>query len=70
MDRYEKIGYFILGAVVLLYILAMVVGLFAILPFGLIGLAIFVGLGTLVVKVLRERAANKEDDYYSEKVEK
>ena len=39
-------------------------------PYGLIGLALFAGVGLLLLKVLRERLRNKEDDYYADKVEK
>ena len=70
MDKYEKIGYSLLGAVALIYVLAMVGGMMAIFPFGIIGLLLLVGVGALLVKVLKERLHNKEDDYYSKKVDK
>ncbi len=70
MDKYERVGYTIFGVIACLYVMAMVVGFFTILPYGLIGLALFVGIGVLLMKVLRERLNNKEDDYYANKVDK
>ena len=70
MDRYEKVGYGILGALVFLYLLAMTVGMLATLPWGLLGLVMLVGIGALTIKVIKERLENTEDDYYSKKVNK
>lgn len=70
MDIYEKIGYLSLGIVAVLYALAMVVGLIAAFPFGLIGFIVILGVGALLVKVLKERLASKEDDYYSKNIKR
>jgi hypothetical protein len=70
MDAYEKIGYSILGSVALLWIVGMVVGAIAASPYGLVGLLTFVGVGALLIKVIRERLKNKEDDYYSNNVDR
>ena len=70
MDLFEKVGYLLLGSVAALYTIAMVVGMIAIFPFGLIGLAAIAGVGLLLIKVIKERLNNKEDDYYSKKVDK
>lgn len=70
MDLYEKIGYSLLVIIVALYLVAMFVGIIATLPYGLVGLALIGGIGILMVKVVVERLKNKEDDYYSEKVDK
>ncbi len=70
MDKYEGVGYTILAVLAFLYVIAMVAGFFAILPYGLIGLALMIGVGALLMKVLRERLNNKEDDYYAKKVDK
>ena len=70
MDSFEKAGYIVLGLVAILYAIALVVGMIAVFPFGLIGLAIIVGMGSLFIKVLKDRLTNKEDDYYSDHVEK
>ncbi len=70
MDKLERVGYLCLGLVALVYMLAMFVGMLAVFPFGLIGLVLLLGVGSLFFKVLKERAANKEDDYYAEKVDK
>ena len=70
MDSYEKIGYTLLGIVAALYILAMIVGMVAVFPYGLVGLIAITAIGVLFLKVLKERLQNKEDDYYSKKVDK
>lgn len=70
MDIYEKIGYSLLAIIVALYLVAMFAGIIATLPYGLVGLALVGGVGVLMVKVVIERLHNKEDDHYSEKVDK
>ena len=70
MDSYEKWGYSLLGIIAVVYLLAMFVGMIAAFPFGLIGLFLIAGIGILMVKVVKERLQNKEDDYYSSKVDK
>jgi len=70
MDNFEKIGYTCLGIVAALYFIGMLFGMVAMFPFGLIGLIVIFGVGVLLVKVLKERINNKEDDYYSKKVDK
>lgn len=70
MDRFEKIGYLCLGLVAVCYLVAMFAGMIATFPFGLIGLIAIVGIGALLIKVIRERLANAEDDHYSKTVDK
>jgi hypothetical protein len=70
MDLYEKIGYSLLAIIVALYLVAMFAGIIATLPYGLVGLALVGGIGVLMAKVVIERLRNKEDDHYSEKVDK
>lgn len=70
MDSYEKIGYLCLGIVAAVYIGAMLFGVIAAFPYGLIILVALLGVGALLVKVIKERLASKEDDYYSKNVEK
>ena len=70
MDSYEKWGYSLLCIIAVVYLLAMFVGMIAAFPFGLIGLFLLAGIGILMVKVVKERLQNKEDDYYSSKVDK
>jgi hypothetical protein len=70
MDAYEKIGYSILAVVALLWIAGMVAGAVAALPYGLVGLLGVVGIGVLLVKVIRERMKNTDDDYYSDNVDR
>ena len=70
MDIYEKVGYTCLAVVAGCYLLAMFAGLIAAFPYGLVILLALLGVGMLLIKVVRERLANKEDDYYSKNVEK
>jgi len=66
----EKTGYFLLGIVAVIWIFAIIIGMIAAFPFGLIGLIAIVGIGILFIKVLSDRLENKEDDYYSKNVDK
>jgi hypothetical protein len=70
MDNLEKLGYVCLGIVALCYAAAILVGMVAAFPFGIIGLIAIVGIGALLMKVIRERRRNSEDDYYSKTVDK
>ena len=70
MDIYEKVGYLCLGVVALAYLVAMFVGVIAAFPFGLLILVGLLGVGILLVKVVKERLSNAEDDYYDKNVEK
>ena len=70
MDSFEKIGYACLGIVAVCYLVAMFIGMVAAFPFGLIGLVAIVGVGALLIKVIRERRENAEDDHYSKTVDK
>jgi F0F1-type ATP synthase assembly protein I len=70
MDKFEKVGYLCLGIVAVCYLIAMFVGMIAAFPLGLIGLIALVGIGALLLKVIRERLANAEDDHYKETVDK
>ena len=70
MDSFEKIGYVCLGLVAVCSLVAMFVGMVAAFPFGLIGLVAIVGVGVLLIKVIKERLANAEDNHYSKTVDK
>ncbi len=70
MDKYEKVGFTCLGVLAVLYVLAMLAGIILAFPFGLLGLVALLGIGALVVKVLKERIGNEEDDYYAKNVDK
>ena len=66
----EKLGYAILLVLALAWVAAFVAGMVAALPYGLLGLAGIGAIAILFAKVVRDRAANSEDDYYSRNVEK
>jgi hypothetical protein len=65
----EYIGYALLAIVLVIWIIALFIGLIAAFPYGIIGLIAIVGIGFLLAKVIRDRLRNKEDDHYSENVE-
>ena len=69
MDGLEKVAYALLGFVSLLYLAVMVAGLVAAFPWGIVGLIAIVGIGLLLIKVIRERMRNSEDNYYSKNVD-
>ena len=66
----ENIGYILLGIVAVIWIIAVIIGVIVAFPFGLIGLLAILGFGFLFAKVIKDRLENKEDDHYSETVEK
>ena len=69
MTALEIIGYVLLGIVFCVYAIAVVVGLVAVFPWGVIGLLAIVGIGLLLIKVIGERLRNTEDNYYSKHVD-
>ena len=66
----EKAAYAILLVLAGLWLLAKIGGMIAAFPFGILGLLVLVAIGLLFAKVLRERMASEEDDYYSKTIEK
>ena len=50
--------------------IAMFIGMIATFPYGLLGLVFVAAVGILMIKVLKERLRNKEDDYYNREVDK
>ena len=65
------LGNFALIGVVIafaLYVLAMVAGMIAVGPAGLIGLAVLAFLGIILAGVVLQRAADPEDAHYSKNV--
>ncbi len=68
--KMENIGYVLLAIVALCWLVAILVGMIAAFPYGIIGLIGIAGLGFLLAKVINHRLGNKEDDYYSDNVDK
>ncbi len=66
----ERIGYVLLSIVAASWIIAMLTGMVVAFPFGLIGFVAILGIGFLFAKVVKNRIENKEDNYYSERVDK
>ena len=61
-------GYSLLVAAFIGYLIIVIIGLVDVLPEGLIGLFAIAGFGLLLIKALKDRLANKEDNYYSKNV--
>ena len=66
----ERIGYVLLSIVAAGWLIAILAGMIAAFPFGMIGLVVILGIGFLFAKVIKDRLENKEDDYYSKNVDK
>jgi hypothetical protein len=66
----EKTGYALLAIVAIVWIGIVIGGLVLAFPYGLIGLLGILGIGILLIKVLSDRLNNKEDDHYSDNVDK
>ena len=64
----ENIGYILLAIVAACWLVAMLIGMIAAFPFGVIGLLAIAGIGFLFAKVVKDRLANKDDDYYSKHI--
>ncbi len=69
MRALELIGYTMLGVLGLLYLLALLLGMIAAFPWGLLGLVGMLAFGLLFIKVLVERMGNREDSYYERNVD-
>ena len=66
----EKIGYLLLGIVAVCWIVGIIIGVVVAFPIGIIGLIAILGIGFLFAKVIKDRLENKEDDHYSDTVNK
>jgi hypothetical protein len=66
----EKIGYSMLAIVALVWITVVLAGLVMAWPYGIVGLIGILGLGFLLIKVISDRLNNREDDHYSDNVDK
>lgn len=66
----EKLGYVLLIAVAAVWLYAMIRGMVALLPYGLVGLVALAGIGLLFAKVVKDRVESTEDDYYSKNVDR
>jgi F0F1-type ATP synthase assembly protein I len=64
----EKAGWAALAIVGFIYLGILIVAFIVTFPVGLIGFLALGGFSLMFVHVLRERLANKEDDYYVRRV--
>lgn len=65
----EFIGYILLAIVAVSWFVAMLIGMIAVFPVGIIGLLALGGIGFLFAKVVKDRLENTEDDYYSRHID-
>jgi len=66
----EKTAYVILTIAAFAWIIAIVIGLIATFPVGLVGLVVLFAFGLLFAKAFKDRIANSKGDRYSRDVEK
>jgi hypothetical protein len=66
----EKLGYLLLLAVAAVWLYAIIRGMIAILPYGIVGLVALAGIGLLFAKVVKDRVGSTEDEYYSKNVDR
>ena len=65
----EKLGYAILLGVAVYWFVQLIRGMIAGFPYDWAAVAVVIAIGLLLVKVVRDRLASKEDDYYSKNVD-
>ncbi len=66
----ENIGYILLSIAAVSWIIAIIIGVIAAFPVGIIGFIAILGIGFLFAKVVKDRLVNKEDNHYSNTIEK
>ncbi|MCJ7801209.1 MAG: hypothetical protein MUP82_02495 [Candidatus Marinimicrobia bacterium] len=66
----EIIGYILLGIATVCWIAAIIIGMVVAFPIGIIGLIAILGIGFLFVKVIKDRLENKEDNHYTDTIDK
>ena len=66
----EKIGYILLTAFYLLTLYLTLQEIQNFYPEGILAFLVYSGLFLLLIKVIKERLSNKEDDYYSKEIHK
>ena len=64
----EKVGYFLLGIVFIIWLVGIIIGMIVAIPWGIIGLIAIIGIGFLFMQVISDRLSNKEDDYYDKHI--
>lgn len=66
----EYLGYILLGIVAVCWVIAIIIGIIVAFPVGIIGIIAILGIVLLFAKVVKDRLENKEDDHYSETIDK
>ena len=65
----DKLALILVVAAGAVWALVMFAGLVATLPFGLPLLIVFLAVGYIIYRVVRDRLDNEEDDYYDKNIE-
>lgn len=66
----KTLGYLFISLSIIGYLGLLVFGLIQALPFGLIGLSFLLGLAILLVKILKDKRGDHEDEYYTKNIDK
>jgi hypothetical protein len=66
----DKLALILVVAAGAVWAIVMFAGLVATLPFGLPLLIVFLAVGYIIYRVVRDRLDNEEDDYYENNIEK
>ena len=66
----EKIGYIFLGTAVVIWAFLIFTKVILSLPVGIVGLLAIIGFGLLLIKIIGDRVGNKEDEYYDKNIER
>lgn len=64
----EKLALICVGVLAAIWIIVMLGGIVATLPYGLPALVILLGVGYFLYRVIKDRLTNAEDDYYEKNV--
>jgi hypothetical protein len=64
----EKAGYVLLAILALIWFALIITGMVLAFPFGILGFIGIIGIGLLLIKVIKDRISSREDDYYDKNV--
>jgi len=65
----DKLALILVVAAGAVWAVVMFAGLVAMLPYGLPALIVFLAVGYIIYRVVRDRLDNEEDDYYDNNIE-
>lgn len=65
----KTIGFILLGLALFCYLVALIIGLIAAMPFGIVDFFVLGGVLFLLIHVIGEKMGDKEDQYYKDNVD-